>query len=225
MCHVAVIEFFIENIEKEEFEGKRILEVGSKYVNGSVRPLIERFLHPKEYIGIDVEPGKFVDLILPAEKLVEYFGPESFDVVIATELLEHVQDWRLVVSNLKEVLKRGGYMYITTRSYGYPLHTYPYDFWRYEIEDMQKIFSDFEILKLIEDHEAPGVFLKARKPFNYSPNELQDIALYSMILGQRTASIPKPQEIPFLRKVKLLAFKVIYFVYRMTNRLLRIIAD
>jgi len=225
MCHVAVIEFFIENIEKEEFEGKRILEVGSKYVNGSVRPLIERFCSPKEYIGIDIEAGKFVDLILPAEKLVEYFGPESFDVVIATELLEHVQDWRLVVSNLKEVLKRGGYMYITTRSYGYPLHTYPYDFWRYEIEDMQKIFSDFEILKLIEDHEAPGVFLKARKPFNYSPNELQDIALYSMILGQRTASIPKPQEIPFLRKVKLLAFKVIYFVYRMTNRLLRIIAN
>jgi len=225
MCHVAVIEFFIENIEKEEFEGKRILEVGSKYVNGSVRPLIERFCSPKEYIGVDIEAGKFVDLILPAEKLVEYFGPESFDVVIATELLEHVQDWRLVVSNLKEVLKRGGYMYITTRSYGYPLHTYPYDFWRYEIEDMQKIFSDFEILKLIEDHEAPGVFLKARKPFNYSPNELQDIALYSMILGQRTASIPKPQEIPFLRKVKLLAFKVIYFVYRMTNRLLRIIAN
>jgi len=114
MCHVAVIEFFIENVEKEEFEDKRILDVGSKYVNGSVRPLIERFCSPKEYIGVDIEPGKFVDLILPAEKLVEYFGPESFDVVIATELLEHVQDWRLVVRNLKEVLKRGGYIYITT---------------------------------------------------------------------------------------------------------------
>ena len=39
---------------------------------------------------MDIEPGRFVDLVLPAERLVEYFGRESFDVVIAMELLEHV---------------------------------------------------------------------------------------------------------------------------------------
>jgi SAM-dependent methyltransferase len=220
---VAVIEFFIESVKKEELEGKRVLEVGSKYVNGSVRPLIERFCSPKEYIGVDIEPGKFVDLILPAEKLVEYFGPESFDIVIATELLEHVQNWRLVVGNLKSVLKRGGY--ITTRSHGFPFHAYPYDFWRYEVEDMQKIFSDFEILKLIKDHEAPGVFLKAKKPFNYSPNDLQDIALFSMILGRRTTSIPKLQEMPFSRKAALLILKVMgrtySFVYNAAYRLIK----
>jgi len=51
MCNVAVIEFFVESVEREEFEGKRVLEVGSKYVNGSVRPLIERFLKPKRVRG------------------------------------------------------------------------------------------------------------------------------------------------------------------------------
>ena len=223
MCHVAVIEFFIENVEKEEFWNKRVLEVGSKYVNGSVRPFIERFCSPKEYLGIDIEYGRFVDLILPAEKLVDCFGPESFDVVIATELLEHVQNWRLVVSNLKDVLKRGGHIYITTRSRGFPFHAYPYDFWRYEINDMQMIFSDFEILKLIKDHEAPGVFLKARKPFNYIPNNLQDIALYSMILGRRTTSIPRLQDMPFSRKAKLLTFEMLKrthrFVYNAINKL------
>jgi ubiquinone/menaquinone biosynthesis C-methylase UbiE len=110
MCNVAVIEFFIENIRIEEFKGKRVLEVGSKYINGSVRPLIKRFASPKEYIGVDIEPGKFVDVVLPAERLVEHFGPESFDVVISTETLEHVQDWRLVINNMKKVLKRGGYI-------------------------------------------------------------------------------------------------------------------
>jgi len=101
MCNVAVVEFFIENVEKEGFEDKRVLEAGSKYVNGSVRPLIKRFYSPKECIGVDIEPRKFVDLILPAEELVEYLDPESFDVVIAAELLEHAQNWRLVVSNMK----------------------------------------------------------------------------------------------------------------------------
>jgi hypothetical protein len=88
MCRVAVIEFFVESVEREEFEGRRVLDVGSKYVNGSIRPLIERLLSPKEYVGVDTEPGKFVDVVLPTERLVEYFGPEPFDVVIATELLE-----------------------------------------------------------------------------------------------------------------------------------------
>jgi hypothetical protein len=108
---MSVIEFFIDNIKPAEFKGKRVIEVGSKYVNGSVRPLIENFCSPMEYIGIDIEAGKFVDIILPAEKLVEYFGPESFNVVISTETLEHVQNWRLVINNMKSVLKRGGYIY------------------------------------------------------------------------------------------------------------------
>ena len=31
-------------------------------------------------------------------------------MVTSTELLEHVRDWRLVVDNMKKVLKRGGYI-------------------------------------------------------------------------------------------------------------------
>jgi len=207
-----VIEFFINNIRIEEFNEKRILEVGSKYVNGSVRPLIEKFAHPKEYIGVDVEPGKYVDIVLLAEKLVEHFGEEAFDIVVSTELLEHVKNWRLVITNMKRVLKCGGYIYLTTRSYGFPYHSYPYDYWRYEVEDMHKIFSDFKILVLEKDPLAPGVFLKARKPANYKPNNLQDIALYSMILGKRTISIPEIQDIPFLRRLKLLINKAIEIV-------------
>jgi SAM-dependent methyltransferase len=109
--NIAVLEFFIENTQKEEFENKRILEVGSKYVNGSVRPLIEKFFSPKEYIGVDIEKGKFVDVVCDAENLVDYFGKETFDVVISTELLEHVKDWRKVINNMKEVLKPNGYIY------------------------------------------------------------------------------------------------------------------
>jgi SAM-dependent methyltransferase len=199
MCNVTVIEFFIKNVEKEEFKDKKILEVGSKYINGSVRPLIERFCSPKEYIGVDIEHGKFVDIILPAEKLTKYFGFESFDVVISTELLEHVKDWRLVITEMKNVLKRGGYIYITTRSKGFPYHAYPYDFWRYETNDLKKIFSDFDILTIEKDPEL-GVFLKAKKPKNYTPVDLSHISLYSMILGQRTRRIPELREMPLSRK-------------------------
>ena len=166
-----------------------MLEVGSRYVNGSVRPLIERFSHPKEYVGVDIEDGRFVDLILPVERLVEHFGSEAFDIVISTELLEHVKDWRVAVENMKLVLKCGGIIYITTRSHGFQYHGYPYDFWRYDLEDMNKIFSDFTILMLEKDPECPGVFLKAIKPTNYKPNDLKSIALYSIAVGKRTLEV------------------------------------
>ena len=190
MCNASVIEFFIDTVDCEEFRGKRVLEVGSKYVNGSVRPFIEKFCKPKEYIGIDIEKGKFVDIVLPAEKLVEYFGENSFDVVISTEVLEHVKDWRVVITNMKLVVKPLGYIYLTTRSYGFPYHSYPYDFWRYEIDDMEKIFSDFEIVSLAKDPLEPGVFLKARKPLNFKLKDLQDIQLYSILAGKRVGYIP-----------------------------------
>jgi len=203
------MEFFINSIEEHEFNQKRVLEVGSKYVNGSVRPVIEKFFHPREFVGVDIEPGKYVDLILPAERLLEYFGVESFDVVIATELLEHVQDWRLVINNMKGVLKREGYIYITTRSRGFPYHGYPYDFWRYEIDDMRKIFSDFDIISLLKDPIEPGVFLKAVKPIELRPRNMSDITLYSIILGKRTTSIPDIRDMPPLRRLKLSINEVI----------------
>jgi len=156
--NVAVLDFFLRNVDCKEFNDRRVLEVGSKFVNGSVRPLIERFCKPKEYIGVDIEPGKYVDIVLPAEKIVEYFGVESFDVVISAETLEHVFDWRLVINNMKYALKPNGY--ITTRSRGFIYHGYPYDYWRYEINDMIKIFKDFKIIRLESDWEGPGVFLK-----------------------------------------------------------------
>ena len=201
--NVAVLDFFLRNVDCNEFNNKRILEVGSKFVNGSVRPLIERFCHPKEYVGIDVEPGKYVDLVLPAERLIDHFGPKSFDVVISTEVLEHVFDWRLVINNMKEVLRCGGYIYITTRSHGFPYHAYPYDFWCYEPRDLIEIFKDFEIIRFEVDWMEPGVFLKAKKPVNWSPIDLDNIALYSIILGRRVRGLVNLNDAPLPRRLSI----------------------
>ncbi len=201
--NVGVLDFFMRNVDCGEFNGKRVLEVGSKFVNGSVRPLIERFCKPREYIGVDIEPGKYVDVVLPAERLVDYFGPESFDVVISTEVVEHVLDWRLVISNIKVVLRRGGFIYLTTRSRGFPYHAHPHDYWRYEPSDMVRIFRDFEITRLEADWEGPGVFLKARKPLDWRPADLSGVALYSVVLGRRTRELVTLGDAPLVRRLAL----------------------
>ena len=133
---------------------------------------------------------------------MNFFGPESFDGVISTELLEHVQDLRLIINKMKSVLRTGGYIYLSTRSYGFPFHAYSYDFWRYELNDMKKIIADFDIIKLKQNKKVPGVFLKARKPAGWRPVDLSGLALYSMVLRRMTAAIPTNDQMPFTRRMQ-----------------------
>jgi SAM-dependent methyltransferase len=201
-CDFTIIDFFVRNCELNEFRGKRVLDVGSRFINGSIRPLVEKFLQPCEYVGIDLEPGRYVDKILNVEDMLREFGGESFDVVISTELLEHVPNWRLAVGNMKGVLRKGGVIYVTTRSYGFPYHGYPYDFWRYEVDDAKRIFSDFHINIIERDHDASGVLLKARKPSDgWNPIDLSGIELYSVILGKRCLVTPSIDDLSLSKRL------------------------
>ena len=148
-----------------------------------MRPLIESF-RPRKYVGVDLVEGSGVDVICSADNLLEIFQKNTCDALISTELIEHVQDWKKVVSNFKNVVKPGGIIVITSRSYGYPFHAYPHDFWRYEIEDIQSIFADCKIEKLEKDPEL-GFFAKMTKPINFVEKDLADHELYSIIVEKR----------------------------------------
>jgi SAM-dependent methyltransferase len=178
MCNVACLYFALENLSEQEVRGRSVLEVGSRDVNGSVRGIVERW-QPAAYVGVDVQVGRGVDLLCPAEKLIERFGVESFDIIISTEMVEHVFDWRTVFSNIKQVCKRNGIILLTTRSRGFPCHDYN-DFWRYEGEDMKRILGDCQILVLERDYISPGVFVKARKPIDFHELDLSTYQLYGI---------------------------------------------
>jgi SAM-dependent methyltransferase len=183
MCSINCIRFGKENLSEKEIAGKKIIEVGSYDVNGSLREFIET-LSPLQYVGADIVKGYGVDVICAADRLLEKFGEGSFDVIVSTELLEHVKDWRTAISNIKRICRPGGIVLITTRSYGFAYHGWPYDFWRYEMSDMKQIFSDCVIESLEADAE-PGVLLKARKPADFAERDLSDVTLYSIIADRR----------------------------------------
>ena len=203
MCNISGIAFGVKNLSIEEIKGKRIVEVGACDVNGSLRPIIESWGSPAQYVGVDITKGPGVDIICNAENIHDIFGIESFDIVIATELLEHVKHWRRVISNIKNVCKTSGKILITTRSKGFKYHGYPHDFWRYELDDFKEIFSDYEIITLENDPIAPGVFLIAKKPHEFVEKNLNSHKLYSVVVGQR---IMKLEDLDlriflFLRKI------------------------
>jgi SAM-dependent methyltransferase len=163
--HASVLAWFRTSVTRGEIEGRRVLEVGSFNVNGSVRPIVTAH-HPAEYRGVDAAPGDGVDQVLDCTGLVDEFGPGSWDVVISTEMLEHVEDWRASIRSLFQVMAPGGLLIVTTRSPGFPYHPFPGDFWRFTLAAVDRMVRNarLEVLEISEDPEAPGVFLKARKP-------------------------------------------------------------
>ncbi len=172
MCHQSCLNFIINNINNLDIHNKKILEIGSSNVNGSARDIIIKF-NPSEYIGCDIVPNnRYVDILCDAENIIDKFGYKVFDIVIATEVLEHIFNWKKVIHNIKNILTNNGIVVITTRSKGFHRHNYPNDYWRYEINDMKNIFSDFDIIVLESDKEVPGVFLIAQKSISFIENDL-----------------------------------------------------
>ena len=188
MCSESIIEFCKKNFNEHEIASREILEVGSFDVNGSIRSYVEEF-SPRSYVGTDITEGPNVDLVVDANNLISEFGTDSFDFIICTEVVEHVQDWRNVINNIKGVLRQNGCLLLTTRSRRFPYHGYPYDYWRYEISDMKKIFSEFDIDKLASDPTMPGVFVKVFKNSSEKGNDLDQILLYSILTGTKVKNI------------------------------------
>jgi SAM-dependent methyltransferase len=184
----SCLEFVQKNLPPDCVTEGSVLEAGSRVENVSIRPMLES-LGPASYVGVDIVGGPGVDRICDAEDLVSVFGRESFDLVVSTELLEHVLHWQKVISNFKNILKPGGMVIIATRSKGFDYHGYPYDFWRYEIADMKKIFSEFRILALEQDPEAPGVFLIAQKPSEFEEADLSHHKIYSVVSRRRIQAV------------------------------------
>lgn len=164
MMHESVLNFLATAVRPEEVRGFSVLEVGSANVNGSPREVLMPH-EPGRYVGVDSAPGEDVDVVVDASALTLIFGRGSFDVVVSTEMLEHAKDWRDAVVQMKNVLRVGGLLIVTTRSPGFPYHGFPDDFNRFTLKDFAAIFADMDIESLIDDPdpESPGVFFKARK--------------------------------------------------------------
>ena len=162
MCHDSVLTW-AGSLPADLFAEKSVCEVGSYDVNGTVRPLIGAHL-PASYLGVDISDGPGVDLVANVGDLPAMF-PDGFDVVVTTEMLEHVEDWRAAMLSLVALVKVGGHLVLTTRSPGFPYHPYPIDCWRYPPPLMTEILTvlGMEVVECIDDFEQAGVFAIAHK--------------------------------------------------------------
>jgi hypothetical protein len=85
----------------------RIIEVGSRDVNGTIRDLLPA---DAAYTGLDLTEGANVDEVADA---TTWTPKRKADLVLCLEVLEHAPDWQAIVTAAAGWLKRKGRLVLT----------------------------------------------------------------------------------------------------------------
>lgn len=99
----------------------RVLEFGSRDINGSARNAFPLALRAHDWIGVDLVPGPLVDVVGDAVSIENQ--PGSWDVVVCTEVLEHLDRWPMLVANAYAHLREGGWFFVTCAGPGRLMHS------------------------------------------------------------------------------------------------------
>lgn len=109
--------------------------------------------HFPRRIALDLHPGAGVHLRADAHTLP--FVDGSFDVVLCTEVLEHLPEPQRAIDEMFRVLTPGGELLLTTR-FLFPIHDAPHDYFRYTKYGLRYLLRRFEQVHVEEETDAIG---------------------------------------------------------------------
>ena len=143
---------------KKTLHPKTVLDLGCGYNAYFLSHLIKRLPSIYEAIGIDMSvneqfDSKKISLISGDLNEILPFPDEKFDMIFSTAVLEHLNQYDVALEEMYRVLKKGGYLFLTTPSpYAKPI----LEFLSYtlklidekEIRDHKHYFSRDELKRL-----------------------------------------------------------------------------
>ena len=132
------------------------------------------FSPPCEFVGLDIAPGRHVDLIPADPYQWAELDSESFDVVVSNQTFEHIPFFWVSAAEIARVLRPGGLVCVVAPSSGYP-HRFPLDCWRFYPDSWPAIcaYVGLDLLESFREKPArrsiPGIYWRdsmmvARKP-------------------------------------------------------------
>lgn len=120
-------EFCLDYLAARRNERLTIVDLGSCDYNGSYRPIFaEKTWH---YVGVDLTPGKNVDLVLRDPYHWRELKTQSVDVLVSGQTFEHTEFLWETILEIARVLKPGGLCCIIAPATGSE-HRFPLDCWR-----------------------------------------------------------------------------------------------
>jgi SAM-dependent methyltransferase len=118
-----------------------ILEIGSYQVAGQ-EPIADlRSLFPgRSYLGLDVRPGRGVDLLASVEALP--CADRSIGTILAISTLEHVPHFWRAFDEMHRVLRPDGALLVCCPFY-FHRHDHPNDYWRFTPEALELLLTPY----------------------------------------------------------------------------------
>lgn len=125
-----------------------VLDIGCG--NKPYEPLFEGLIN--KYIGCDIIQSNLnkVDVLSPANRIP--LKDNSFDTIISTQTIEHVEDHQGLVNEAYRLLKPNCY-FILSGPFNWQLHEEPYDFFRFSKHGFEYILKKggFEVIEINEN--------------------------------------------------------------------------
>lgn len=103
-------------------EVRRVLDMGGQDVNGTVHDLLQTWFPGVTIDVLDIEAGRGVTIVGDAREWQTWWSGDLYDMVISTEMLEHLEHWHRAVESAYRVLKPGGWFIGTCASLGRAPH-------------------------------------------------------------------------------------------------------
>lgn len=112
------------------------LQVPDQIGIADLRPLFAN----KDYVGCDMREGYGVDRILNLHNID--LPASSVGTAICIDTLEHVEYPHVALKELERILKPNGTLIITSVM-NFPIHNYPFDYWRFTPEAFRSLLKPF----------------------------------------------------------------------------------
>lgn len=126
-----------------------VLDFGSAMVEGQDLANRMAMENPAwRIIGLDIEPGRNVDVVVADPYDWREVASESVDVVTCSEVFEHAEYFWITILEIARVLKPNGLAFITSPGGG-PRHRFPVDCWRF-YDDAFPALARYAGLNLLE---------------------------------------------------------------------------
>lgn len=137
-----ITRFLHKNVQKS-MNGRsdiRVLDVGC-----GIKPYRRYFENSQLYIGVDKNPNG-ADIVGVAEALP--VRSTYFDIVLCTQVLEHVEQPHKALKEIKRVLRNNGLLILSTHGFWIEEHEFT-DYWRWTFQGLTKLLNEcgFKIIK------------------------------------------------------------------------------
>jgi len=155
---------FVENVAKKyDRESKKLLDIGAE--NSPYKKLFEK----SEYYSHDIKQNRkrTIDYVGDLNEKIPDIRANSFDYVLCTQVLEHIEKPHMAFKEFARILKPKGLLFLTTHMV-FDEHMVPNDYFRFTKYGLETLGKEAGF-RLVHIKPHGGVFLVLGNILNELP--------------------------------------------------------